>query len=79
MDHIKIDPKYKGGDIRIAAASAAIDRGVPIDVVLNTSRWSSWQVFNQFYNRARLRVVVPSIGLIVSLSLPFNTHMTDVC
>ena len=63
MDRIKVDPKYKGGSIRMAAASAAIDRGVPIDVVLNTGRWSSWQVFNKFYNRARLRDVAPSIGL----------------
>ena len=55
--------KYKGGSIRMAAASAAIDHGVPIDVVLNTGRWSSWQVFNKFYNRARLRDVAPSIGL----------------
>ena len=63
MDRIKVDPKYKGGSIRMAAASAAIDRGMPIDVVLNTGRWSSWQVFNKFYNRARLRDVAPSIGL----------------
>ena len=63
MDRIHVDPKYKGGSIRMAAASAAIDRGVPIDVVLNTGRWSSWQVFNRFYNRARLRDVAPSIGL----------------
>ena len=63
MTRVGIDPKYKGGSIRIAAASAAIDRGVPIDVVLNTGRWASWQVFNRFYNRARLRDVAPSIGL----------------
>ena len=50
MTRIGIDPKYKGGSIRMAAASAAIDRGVPIDVVLNTGRWASWQVFNKFYN-----------------------------
>ena len=36
MDRIKVDPKYTGGSIRMAAASAAMDRGVPIDVVLNT-------------------------------------------
>ena len=64
MDRIKVDPKYKGGgSIGMATASAAIDRGVPIDVVLNTGRWSSWQVFNKFYNRARLRDVAPGIGL----------------
>jgi hypothetical protein len=63
MDRIKVDPKYKGGSIRMAAASATIDRGVPIDVVLNTGRWSNWQVFNKFYNRACLRAVAPSISL----------------
>ena len=47
IDRIKVDPKYKGGSIRMAAASAAIDRGVPIDVVLNTDRWSSWQVLTE--------------------------------
>ena len=36
MTRVGIDPKYKGGSIRMAAASAAIDRGVPIDVVLST-------------------------------------------
>ena len=35
MDRARIDPKYKGGSIRMAAALAAIDWGVPIDVVLN--------------------------------------------
>ena len=36
MDRIKVDPKYKGGSIRMAAASAAIDGGVPIDVAYST-------------------------------------------
>ena len=63
MDRVGFDPKYKGGSVRMAAASAAIDRGVPIDVVLNTGRWASWQVFNKFFDRARLRAVAPSIGL----------------
>ena len=36
MDRASIDPKYKGGSVRMAAASVAIDRVVPIDVVLNT-------------------------------------------
>ena len=64
MDRIKVDPKYKDGSIRMAGASAAIDRGVPIEAVLNTGRWSSWQVLDKFYNRARLRAVAPSIGLL---------------
>ena len=58
-----IDPKYKGGSVRMAAASAVIDQGVPIDVVLNKGRWANWQVFTRFYNCAYLRVMAPSISL----------------
>ena len=53
---------YSGGSVRMAAASAAVDNGVPIDEVLRTGRWSSWLVFNKFYNRAKLRAVVPLVG-----------------
>ena len=53
---------YTGGSVRMAAASAAVDNGVPIDEVLRTGRWSSWRVFNQFYNRSKLRAVVPLVG-----------------
>ena len=63
MDRAGIDPKYKGSFVHMAAASASIDRGVPIDVVLNTGRWASWQVLNKFYNRDRLCAVAPTIGL----------------
>ena len=35
LDRDGIDPKYRGGSNRMAAASAAIDRGVLIDVVLD--------------------------------------------
>ena len=52
---------YSGGSVRMAAASAAIDSGVAIDVVLSTGRWTSWTVFNKFYNRAKLRAVVPLV------------------
>ena len=62
MNRVGIDPKYKGGSVRMAAASAAIDCGVPIDVVLDTARWASWQVLNKFYNRSRLQASAPSIG-----------------
>ena len=31
-----IDLNYMGGSVRMAAASAAIDRGVPIDVMPST-------------------------------------------
>ena len=62
MDRVKISPEYGGGSVRMAAASAAIDSGVAIDVVLHTGRWHSWTVFNKFYNRAKLRAVVPLVG-----------------
>ena len=62
MDRIGVDPKYKGGSVRMAAASAAIDRGEPLDIVLATGRWKSWAVFDAFYNRARVHAVAPPIG-----------------
>ena len=57
MTRIGIDAHFKGGSVRMAAASAAIDPGTPIDIVLNTVRWTSWTVFNTFYNRSRLNDV----------------------
>ena len=63
MTRTGIDPKYKGGFVRMAAASAAIDRGVPIDAALDTGRWASWQVVNKFYSRSRLQASATSIGL----------------
>ena len=62
MTRVNIAPGYGGGSVRMAAASAAIDSGVAIDVVLSTGRWTSWTVFNKFYNRSRLRAVVPLVG-----------------
>ena len=56
MNRVSIDPKYEGGFVRMTAASAVIDREAPIDAVLNTGRWASWQVFSKFYNRACLQV-----------------------
>ena len=53
---------YGGGSVRMAAASAAIDSGVAIDVVLSTSCWTRWTVFDKFYNRAKLRTVFPLVG-----------------
>ena len=42
INRVSIDPKYKGDSVRMAAASLAIDRGVPIDAMLDTGRWASW-------------------------------------
>ena len=41
MNRVNIDPKHKGGSVHMAVASVAINRGVPIDLVLNTGRWAS--------------------------------------
>ena len=38
MDRASIDPKCNGGFIRIAAALAAIDQGILIEVVLDKGR-----------------------------------------
>ena len=62
MNRVNISPNYGGGSVRMATASAALDSGVAIDVVLNTGRWKSWTVFHKFYNRAKLRAVVPLVG-----------------
>ena len=48
MDRVEIPKEHQGGSVRMAAESAAIDRGMPIDVVLSIGRWASWQVFQQF-------------------------------
>ena len=52
MGRVEIPKEFPGGSIRMAAASAAIDCGMPIDVVLSIGRWASWQVFDNFYNRS---------------------------
>ena len=62
MTRVNIARTYGGGSVRMGAASAAIDSGVAIDVVLSTGRWTSWTVFNKFYNRDKLRTVVPLVG-----------------
>ena len=41
MTRVHVARGYGGGSVRMAAASAAIDSGVAIDVVLSTGRWSS--------------------------------------
>lgn len=76
MDHVGIDPMYKGGSFRMVAPPATIDRGVLIEVVLDSGRWASLQVFNTFYNRARLRVMAPCIGLASLAKLSFQ-HSHD--
>lgn len=45
---------FKGGSGRHAASSAAADNNVPFEQILLTGRWSSFQVWNKFYHRARL-------------------------
>ena len=47
MDRIGVDERFKGGSIRMAAALAAVDRGMPIKVVLSMGRWTSWGKFSR--------------------------------
>ena len=79
MTRVGIDPKYKGGSIRMAAASAAIDRGVPIEVVLDgpvgrSSTVSTTELVSEMWPRAFEHWLN-----FASLSSPFNTHMIDMC
>ena len=62
LDCVEIPKEFPGGSVRVAAASAAIERGMPIDVVLSIGRWASWQVFNNIYSRSRLTAVAPLVG-----------------
>ena len=80
MDCIKVDPKYKGGSIRMAIASADIDLGVPIEVVLNTGEMFQPASLQQVLQPSLSQSGGPEHWLnFVSLSSPFNTHMTGVC
>ena len=45
---------FTGGSGRHAGSSAAADKNVPFEQILLTGRWSSFQVWNKFYNRAKL-------------------------
>ena len=56
MDICKVPKHLKGGSIRMAAASKAIDDGCDPRFVLMMGRWRSWHVLDAFYNRAGCRV-----------------------
>ena len=43
MARVEIPKEYPCGSVHMAAASAAIDRGMSIDVVLSIGRLASWQ------------------------------------
>jgi hypothetical protein len=47
--------KYKAHSTRMAAATAAIDKGVSVEDVMKVGRWLSWSVFERFYNRAKVK------------------------
>ena len=56
MDIRGVPKHFKGGFIRMAAASKAIDDGCDPRFVLMMSRWRSWHALDAFYNRAGCRV-----------------------
>ena len=45
--------KFKAHSTRMAAASAAVDKGVEVEDVMKKGRWQSWTVFEKFYNRSK--------------------------
>ena len=57
MDICKVPKHFRGGSIRMAAASKAIDDGCDPRFVLMMGRWHSWHVLDAFYNRAGCRDV----------------------
>ena len=63
MDWSGVDVSiWKGGSVRMAGSSKALDEGHSIDVVMHIGRWSSWKVFQRFYNRSQLSQSAPLVG-----------------
>ena len=56
MDICGVPKHFKGGSIRMAAASKALDDGCDPRFVLMMGRWRSWHVLDAFYNRSGCRV-----------------------
>jgi integrase len=54
---IDID-KFKAHSIRGASATKLLDKGVSAEDVMRAGRWSSYSVFNRFYDRASRTVNV---------------------
>jgi len=44
--------RFKAASIRGAAASKALDHGATVDEVMRMGQWSSFSVFERFYNRS---------------------------
>ena len=47
---------FKGGSIRMAAATKALDDGCDPRIVMQIGRWRSWYILDAFYNRVGCRV-----------------------
>jgi hypothetical protein len=47
---------FKAGSLCGASATKAINSGVSTEDVMWTGRWSSWTVFDRFYNRLKSQV-----------------------
>jgi hypothetical protein len=55
---------FKAGSLRGAAASQALDHGLPVEDVIRMGQWRSYSVFDRFYNRSRR--VVPLLQRVLS-------------
>jgi len=53
--------KFGAHSTRGAAASKALNKGSSVEQVMAAGRWSSWEVFNRFYNRATKGDIASSI------------------
>jgi len=53
--------KFGAHSTRGAAASKALNKGSSVEQVMAAGRWSSWEVFNRFYNRANKGDIASSI------------------
>ena len=50
-----VPERYKCHSIKMAVATKLIEQGVPVADVMALGRWLSINVFNRFYNRAKMR------------------------
>jgi len=49
---------FKAGSLRGATASSMLDKGASVDEVMRLGQWSSYTVFDRFYNRSRKQLNV---------------------
>ncbi len=55
LHRVGVPKKYTCHSIKMAVATKLIEQGVPVSDVMALGRWRSINVFNRFYNRAKMR------------------------